>query len=62
MNMKSPKNSHPGPRVFVIGLSFCEIVYLPETGQIVSRLAGPESVREDRKIRTAGVAEDESQE
>jgi hypothetical protein len=58
--MNNRKPVHPGPRVFIAGLKFCEIVYLPETGQIVSRLpALKKPHREDRKIAAVSQSWDE---
>ena len=36
--MRREKPTHPGPRIFIAGLGAFEIVFLPETGQISSRL------------------------
>jgi hypothetical protein len=61
--MKERKPVPPvGPRVFIVGLKFCEIVYLPETGQIVSRLPALKRSRgEDRKIATVSQSWDEEE-
>jgi len=50
--MKPSKNVHQGSRVFIAGLRFFEIVYLPESGQIVSRIEPGDflpPVEEDRR-------------
>ncbi len=36
--MRHEKRFQPEPRIFIAGLRVFEIVYLPETGQIVSRI------------------------
>jgi hypothetical protein len=36
--MQTPRPTPTGSRVFITGVRHFEIVYLPETGQIVSRL------------------------
>ncbi len=36
--MRHEKRFQPEPRIFIAGLKYFEVVYLPETGQIVTRV------------------------
>ena len=58
--MKRPTPRNPGPRVFIAGLKSCEIVYLPESGQIVSLFAARDPApRDDGKIRAVSPSLDD---
>jgi len=54
--MKRAASRDPGPRVFIAALRSCQIVYLPETGQIVSLFESREGDLRDDAIRTASPA------
>jgi hypothetical protein len=59
MDMKRPSRD-PGPRIFIASLKSCEIVYLPESGQIVSLFAArrPQPA-DDGRIRAVSSSQEE---